>query len=267
MHPSKATVYENTIRWEIESISGTSKMGYILNAPIVANGDAHFSGTVNEDPIGGDMVMKFHTPTPGKQIPLHSSLYNYWLYLPSNYSDQEGKWPVILFLHGSCVIGTSFDLVLTHYDVSVLTLLQNPDNVEIVPELFQSIVVSPQSSSSSWDRQSLNDFLSELLSTYSINSNRVYLIGHGMAAAGAWEFANEYPESVTAFVSIIGSTIPTGTENIATVPFWIFQNESTKDQFEPMLNQVRSQGGTVISTIYSSETDAETLFNRRCWTR
>ncbi|RJP23655.1 MAG: hypothetical protein C4527_19935 [Candidatus Omnitrophota bacterium] len=251
-------VHERTITWEIPSYSGSLQIRYIVNAPAIADSDAVFSGMVNEVEIGGDKLMQFHRPTPGKQVPLNpGEYYQYWLYLPSDYSDQEGQWPLILFLHGACIVGSDLDLVLNHYDDSSLAILKNPNNAESFPALFQCIVVSPQSTTARWNKQDLKGFLMELQSTYSIDPDRVYLIGHGIGGADGWDFANENPESVAAFISIIAAIKPAGTENLADIPFWVFQEEAnttvTITEIESMLDQVRAHGGNVKCTTYPPE--------------
>jgi predicted esterase len=249
----------DTISWEITSLSGSSIIRYYLNAPDDAENDAQFSGTVNDIPIGGDSVMELRRsiPTPGKQVPMYSSLYNYWLYLPSDYSEQEGQWPLIIFLHGGCMVGTELDLVLTHYDVSVLTVLENAENAEIVPELFQSIVVSPQSTTMEWDIERLNEFIIELLSTYSIDPNRVNLNGHNIGADACWAFANQYPDLLASFFSGgMMTTPPTVSANMAGLPVWVFEFEIFKtidhDVIESCVNELKALGGECVYTLIPS---------------
>lgn len=251
----QGTVNGRTIRWEVTSSWLTRGIEYYVHVPSSPEGDAHFSGTVNDEIIGGDCVMEFRRsiPTPGKQVPMYSSLYNYWLYLPPEYTDQEGQWPLILFLHGMCMIGTDLSIVLTHYDYSPLTILGNPDHEELFPELFQSIVIAPQSTTAIWDTETLYEFLIELFSTYSIDTNRVYLYGHAGGADAGWIMANEYPDLLAAFYSggmltNVATNPPRVTENIAGLPVWLFEAaiyHSTQVQsvVDNLVNELRAYGG------------------------
>ncbi len=223
---SPGLLNDRIITWEIPEFSGYAKLRCIINAPEFADGDAVFSGVVNEDEIGGEQVMQFHHPTPGKQVPLNtSSYYEHWLYLPPDYSDQEGQWPLILFLHGPCMVGTELNEVMIHYDDSPLTILENKENSEIVPELFQSIVVSPLSTTMPWGVARIKNFLAEMISTYSINPNRIYLMGHAIGGDAGWEFANNYPDVLAAFYSLELNSPPSVTENMTGLPVWVCEFE------------------------------------------
>lgn len=265
----------DTISWEITSLSGSSYVRYYLDAPVDAGNDAQFSGTVNGEPIGGENVLPLRRsiPAPGKQVPMYGSLYNYWLYLPSGYSDQAGQWPLILFLHGGCIVGTDLDLVLTHYDVSVLTILENPDDAEIVPELFQSIVVSPQSTVLEWDIKHLNEFLTELMSTYAIDPNRLYLYGHANGADACWAMANEYPNLLAAFFSGgMLTTAPTVSENMAGLPVWVFETEVFRTipiaTIESCMDEIKALGGECGYTLIPATTPlglTDVYYNREIY--
>ncbi|RJP23657.1 MAG: hypothetical protein C4527_19945 [Candidatus Omnitrophota bacterium] len=247
----------NTISWELTAVSGSTKVTYYVNTPDAAESDAVFSGVINGDPIGGNNVMVFHQPTPGMQLPMSNSFYQYWLYLPSDYSDQEGQRPLILFLHGPCIVDLNLDEVLIYYDASPLIILENPDHAETYPELFQSIVVSPYSTTPAWDIQRLKDFLTELLSTYSIDPNRVYLIGHAIGGDAGWKFANSYPDVLAAFFSFQLNNIPSVSANLAGFPVWLYEFETQYfipfESIEACVNDLASVGAQYVYTLIPKE--------------
>lgn len=266
------TVNGRTVTWELTSSDLSRGIIYYVNASATDESDAHFSGTVNGNPVGGDGVMMFRplTPTPGKQVPVYGPLYNYWLYLPSAYLEQEDPWPLFLFLHGGCASGTDLDLVLTHYNVSILRILENPDNVEIVPELFHSIVVSPQSTDRPWDIHRLRDLLTELFSIYSVDPDRVYLYGHAEGGDAGWAMANEFPDLLAAFSSGgMLTTPPTVTANMAGLPVWVLEIELfemiSHDAIQTCVNQVKALGNECVYTLIQPDGDykvADHYYNR-----
>ena len=158
------------------------------------------------------------------------------------------------------MVGDDLDLVLTYYETSILTVLENQDNADIVPELFQSIVVSPQSTTTEWDIQRLYDFLDELVSTYSIDPNRICVYGHNIGADAGWTLANEYPDLLAAFFSGgMMTTPPIVTANMSGLPVWALEFEIYQTipitAIESCVNELRALGGECVYTLIPTESD------------
>lgn len=128
----------------------------------------------------------------------------YLLYLPEGYWDDLDKhWPLIFFLHGAGDEDFDSTYVLSMGLPAVLYLGQEPED-------FPFIVVSPQAfPGSAWwtgDRLAiLNALLGEVIETYRVDPDRVYLTGLSMGGYGTWYLATAYPERFAAMVSVSGS--------------------------------------------------------------
>ena len=109
-----------------------------------------------------------------KEITIKVKL-NYLLFLPEGYDSSDKKWPLILFLHGGGERGT---------DVEKVKATGLPKLLETKTDL-PFVVISPQSPRG-WNTDRLNALLDEVLATYKIDPDRVYLTGLSMGGAGSW---------------------------------------------------------------------------------
>lgn len=121
---------------------------------------------------------------------------DYLLFLPQGYEPKgEKKWPLILFLHGSGERGTDVQKVGVHGP---------PKIVKNKPE-FPFIVVSPQCPENQWWSQDvLLALLDNVIATYNVDTNRIYLTGLSMGGFGAWTLGVNHPERFAAIAPICG---------------------------------------------------------------
>ncbi|HEY46546.1 MAG TPA: prolyl oligopeptidase family serine peptidase [Anaerolineae bacterium] len=128
----------------------------------------------------------------------------YLLYLPEGYwEDPDKLWPMIFFLHGAGDGEFDSTYVLSMGLPAVLYLGEQPED-------FPFIVVSPQAfpGSAWWTGDTLpilNALLGEVIETYQVDPDRVYLTGLSMGGYGSWFLATAYPERFAAMVSVSGS--------------------------------------------------------------
>ena len=125
-----------------------------------------------------------------------SAQVNYLLFLPKGYDAKaEKRWPLMLFLHGSGERGTNLWKVATHGP---------PKNVATQPD-FPFILVSPQCPERQiWSRDALLGLLDDIIATYAVDTNRVYLTGLSMGGRGTWDLGMTHPERFAAIVPICG---------------------------------------------------------------
>lgn len=172
----------------------------------------------------------------------------YRLSLPYAYEERnEKKWPLILFLHGIKKRGEDLR-VLDGYGLTGIA--ENDKN-------FEFIVVTPQCPSfSSWllERDSVMALLDEIISTYRVDSERVYLSGFSMGGAGVWDLAAHSPELFAAIVPLAGRFHPEQAHLLDNVPIWAFHGEDDDvipvERTVEMVEALEKIGGNVQCTIY-----------------
>ena len=128
----------------------------------------------------------------------------YLLYLPEGYwEDSETLWPLIFFLHGAGDEDFDSTYVLSMGLPAILHLGEQPED-------FPFVVVSPQAfpGSAWWTGDTLailNALIGEVIESYQVDPDRVYLTGLSMGGYGSWFLATAYPERFAAMISVSGS--------------------------------------------------------------
>jgi len=122
----------------------------------------------------------------------YDSENNQYVLMPWNYNEshnQNRKYPLVIFLHGSGGAGNISYLNYIGYD--------NPDDdrTDSTAYKFQKnhpcFTLVPQTSSY-WDNNSLIEQVERFKNYYRIEESRIYLIGYSMGGSGSWSFANAY---------------------------------------------------------------------------
>ena len=167
----------------------------------------------------------FKVPDTINGVPSFLPRMNYLLYLPEGYgADPDKQWPLIFFLHGSGDNDYDSAWVMSYGLPEVLLKNQQPDN-------FEFIVVSPQAfpGTAWWDGNTLavlDLLLGDMIDTYQVDVDRVYLTGLSMGGYGSWFMGTFFPERFAAMVSISGSgyrTLDVRSEvmcRLAEIPVW-----------------------------------------------
>lgn len=185
----------------------------------------------------------------------------YLVWLPEGYGDDRSKrYPLIYFLHGSGDEDYDSTFVISFGLPAVLALGEQPDN-------FDFVVVSPQAEpGTTWysgnQPEVVDGLLQDVLDTYLVDPDRVYLTGLSMGGFGSWHIASRYPDRYAAMASLSGSGYQqAGTPPqdyacpLAEVPVWVIHGE--QDQIA-LYDAVRMQveawedlcGATVKFTTY-----------------
>lgn len=178
----------------------------------------------------------------------------YLLYLPQGYGeDPDARWPLILFLHGVHVRGSSLNLV-RQYDI--------PRIVEERPDFLPFIVLSPQCPDDVQGEDILwlhvtgavDDLLGTVIETYAVDPDRVYLTGYSMGGYGTWLQATLYPRRFAAIAPVSGGGDPGTVCRIRDVPVWAFHGEEDRivplQEAQAMVEALRACGGSVRLTVY-----------------
>ena len=144
----------------------------------------------------------------------------YLLFLPASYAtQQQSRWPLILYLHGGSLRGD---------DVERLKTLGLPHKLEGEPD-FPFVVVSPQCPAGEiWtDAEAVDALLQQVTHDYRIAPERVYVTGHSMGGRGALYFAYRLPSRFAAVLALSPlSPITAWAGKLAHGPLWLFHGSA-----------------------------------------
>ncbi|MCL4562900.1 MAG: hypothetical protein M1281_20085 [Chloroflexi bacterium] len=169
-----------------------------------------------------------HSYTSGK------AKLDFLLYLPGAYGkDPQKEWPLMVYLHGAHLRGATLDL------------LKNEPLPRYVQEQseFPFILVSPLGDGEFefWAKDKMINplftLLDEIQSTYSIDSQRIYLTGNDMGGNGVWAISLRYPKYFAALAPISGYfgypfEVPKNICDLKDVPTWVFHGD--RDPYIPL---------------------------------
>ncbi|GHB93763.1 dienelactone hydrolase family protein [Cerasicoccus arenae] len=170
----------------------------------------------------------------------------YLLYLPEGYNaDQDKRWPLMIFLHGSGERGDNLKKVAKH----------GPPKLVEQGKEFPFIIVSPQCPHGGWwSTELLNAFYDDIMEKYRIDPSRVYLTGLSMGGNGTWAWAANNPEKFAAIAPVCGWGPEVNYEKLASMPIWAFHGDQDQavalEKGQKVIDAVTSVGGTPEFTIY-----------------
>ncbi|MDX2040471.1 MAG: prolyl oligopeptidase family serine peptidase [Acidobacteriota bacterium] len=144
-----------------------------------------------------------------------NSLQPYRFFVPSNY-DSKKKWPLVVALHG---MGQDENSFFASY---------NNGEIKRIAESRGYLVVCPKGRAPASmymgsAETDVIDVLKAMKRDYSIDDDRVYLMGHSMGGYGSWSVAVNHPDLFAAIGPIAGGGQPfvmMGLKKIAHIP-WI----------------------------------------------
>jgi predicted esterase len=198
--------------------------------------------------------------------------YQYLIDLPDRYDQFTAKIPLVLFLHGSGERGddisqlrnTGLPKLMAARDDVFLQGMIKPDSSLWRP-YPGFILLSPQCPAGEWwSAEQLKELLVQVMGTYRVDSNRIYVTGLSMGGYGTWELAEEFPERFAAIAPICGAGNPENAPRLKNLPAWVFHGE--RDTVVPfqrsveMVEAIKKIGGRVRFTDYTDT-------GHNAWTR
>jgi predicted peptidase len=169
------------------------------------------------------LVAKVYKSSQGRSMP-------YRLYVPENY-DKQKKYPLVLYLHGGGGRGDDNRKQIEGGNGYLVDLLVSRSTQAKYP----SIVVVPQSPGEGWvgfdsitPTSYLNlvlDLIKDLDSSYSIDTDRRYVLGQSMGGFGTFAILTMQPNMFAAAVPLCGGSDESKAAQIAHVPLWAFHGE------------------------------------------
>lgn len=146
--------------------------------------------------------------------------FDYLLYEPKNYSP-NGKYPLILFLHGSGERGDDVNLV-KRYGV--------PKYCESKP--LSAFVLAPQCKKNrTWLSltEELYALVREITETYPIDADAVSVTGLSMGGFGVFQMIMDYPYLFSAAAPLCGGGTAWRLNEVAHLPIRIYHGEKDGD--------------------------------------
>ena len=143
------------------------------------------------------------------------------LTVPNDYDEYFDKklYPAIVFLHGAGEQGSSIEDIKK---VGIHHYLKEKD--------IPFVTISPQCPEGVfWDIhfKEIETILKAMINNnYHVDENRIHLIGIGLGAYGAWNFAIQKPEFFASIVPIAGGVMfPKYLNRLKDIPVWVFHGE------------------------------------------
>ncbi len=201
---------------------------------------------------------KMYTDKKGYKMP-------YRVYVPANY-DADKKYPLILFFHNGSGRGFNNEQQIMHENAAGTHIWTLPVN----QAQFPAFVLAPQLSiSDNWGDPELNeinprmqmalDILAAVQKDYSIDADRIVLVGEAMGGLGVWALVQTFPEKWAAAVVLGSYDNFTNEKAIARVPLWLFQGAMDLtvpvELVRTMVKQLRKAGAQVQYTEYPKMND------------
>jgi predicted peptidase len=172
----------------------------------------------------------------------------YYLYYPEDYQDEpDGKFPLLLFLHGG---GESGD--------SLISVKRNgPPKLIVQGKKFPFLILAPQNPNAKkwWNTRAVKQLLDSIVDQNRVDTSRIYLTGLSRGGGAAWEMAVQYPETFAAMAVVCGMTpVPYASWINKKMPIWVFHGEEDKSipiaESERMVFKLQEMGYDVTFTKY-----------------
>ena len=197
------------------------------------------------------LAQTFRAPSGGK--------LNYRLLVPAEY-DAHRKYPLVVSLHGmggegsdnkqqlTSIVSIFFSAESRRQFPCFLMAPQCPPHTTWVDRraYLPSGLVRQPAQPTAPTRQTL-ELIAALPRAYSIDPNRVYLIGYSSGAIGAWDMLSRRPDLFAAGVPLCGRGDPTKAVRMARVPIWTFHGSAdaaiSVNCTRAMVRALRAAGG------------------------
>ena len=207
-------------------------------------------GVVKEEP---PFRKKMYTNKKDVKMP-------YRLFIPPSY-DPSKKYPLIFWFHGGSGRGSNNEAQISNENEKGSHVWTTADNQVTLP----AFVLAPQCpQDENWSNPELNEvggplqlameIFALVQKDYSIDPDRIYLVGQSMGGLGIWALVQTHPELWAGAVVVSSYDNFTNLRAITRVPLWIFQSEMDMtvpvDLVRQMVRQIKKAGGSPRYTEY-----------------
>ena len=178
----------------------------------------------------------------------------------------DGKFPIVLFLHGAGERGTDNRNQLKYFGDAIT----KPEN----RQKFPCFVIAPQCRNNKkwadvdWSKKVTEDLpkeaseqakvalaiLDEVVKKYPVDEKRIYLTGLSMGGYGSWDIACRYPDKFAAVVPICGGGDNAQAAKLVKLPIFCFHggadNVVPVGRSRSMIEAIKKAGGNPIYAEY-----------------
>ena len=184
----------------------------------------------------------------------------YRIYVPEDYSE-DYAYPVVIFFHGAGERGTDNEKTLNNvipnlyikktspFYHAIVIVPQCPENMQWVDTPWANGNYTLDNVPISKPMTAAVELLDSVIETYSVNTDRQYVMGLSMGGFGTWDLIMRYPERFAAAIPFCGGADPKQAENLAKIPIWTFHD--TTDPTVPVsgtqatVEAIKAAGGTL----------------------
>jgi hypothetical protein len=216
---------------------------------------------VSEEAVAGEQVKRWTEVEFSRDGQTHTEILPNLLYLPEDYDEQQ-SYPLVVFLHGAAERGSRLDFLKAQ---GIPKLIEDGED-------FPFIMAAPQIEPRVFWTSKLNvlaSFIEQLQAEFSIDADRIYIVGMSLGGSGVWNFALEYPDIPAAMVSVAGfyfygnDLVPDVICDITHIPMWIVHSEADEifafEAEQGLVERVEECGGDVQFTAYPDTAHFETF--------
>ena len=137
--------------------------------------------------------------------------YDFWLYVPSDYSETFDKTPVIIFLHGASLCGSDMNRSRRYGPLHALKMGRD----------IRAMIITPQNPGGAWNPRKINNILEWVEDNYPMDDSRVYVLGMSLGGYGTMDFCGTYTEKIAAGMALCGGCSLKDVQGLGELPFWI----------------------------------------------
>lgn len=181
----------------------------------------------------------------------------YRLYLPPNYNGEK-KYPLVLFFHGAGERGDDNSRQMVHgiKDLITYSLKHKEPMILIAPQCpkGQQWVNTPWGNLShtmpkepSQAMQLAMALLQKMITTYSVDNNRLYVTGLSMGGFGTWDIIQRQPKRFAAALAICGGGDTAEAKKLIKLPIWATHGDQDRvvktKRSRDMVAAIKKAGG------------------------
>lgn len=172
--------------------------------------------------------------------------YDFYLATPETYSrDAANPVPLVIFLHGRSLCGGRLERARTYGTIHAIDKGRSID----------AIVLAPHNNGGAWKPEKIMNTLQWVEENYSVDTNRVSVIGISLGGYGTLDFVDAYPDKIAAAMELCGGKSQNTYNGLAQVPLWILHG--TADRAVPI-----SASERVVKGIKNTGDDTRLIFTR-----